>query len=60
MTARTLTIISQILTVTNKNILNAYLKNLTMGFGNVVNYIVYDNPLSKATISLFTVSLVIN
>lgn len=25
-----------------------------MGFGNIVNYIVYDNPVSKATLSLFT------
>lgn len=28
-----------------------------MGLGNVVNYIVFDNPISKATISVFSVSL---
>lgn len=27
-----------------------------MGFGSVVNYIVYDNPISKATITLFQVT----
>lgn len=36
---------------------NDQTKNWKMGFNNILNYIVYDNPISKTTISLFSVSL---